>query len=168
MTEQLSALADNEIKLADAEHLLASMQANSPAAEAWSRYHLIGDVMRGTPTLSADFKANLMAKIDMEPTVLAPNAAWLKSAAKADGNVSKSGGQQIAWSMAASFAAVLVVGLMVLQAQVADPSLNANVAAVEAGIPTNAEFIPAEYLTAHQSSAPSSTSYYIQPASYPN
>lgn len=168
MTEQLSALVDNEIELADAEHLLTSMQANSPAAEAWSRFHLIGDVMRGTPTLSADFKANLMAKIDMEPTVLAPNAAWLKSAPKGNDNASKSGGQQIAWSMAASFAAILVVGFMVLQAQVADPSLNTSLAAAETAIPSNAEAIPAEYLTAHQSSAPSSTSYYIQPASYPH
>jgi sigma-E factor negative regulatory protein RseA len=168
MTEQLSALADNEIDLADAEHLLASMQANGSAAEAWSRYHLIGDVMRGTPSLSADFKTKLMAKIDMEPTVLAPNAAWLKPAAKANGAASKSAGQQIAWSMAASFAAILVVGFMVLQAQVADPSLNANMAAADAGVTTTAEVIPAEYLTAHQSSAPSSTSYYIQPASYPH
>ena len=168
MTEQLSALADNEIDLADAEYLLASMQANSPAAEAWSRYHLIGDVMRGTPTLRANFKDDLMAKIDMEPTVLAPNAAWLKSAAKADGAASKSGGQQIAWSMAASFAAILVVGFMVLQAQVADPSLNTNVATADASVQTSEVAIPAEYLTAHQSSAPSSTSYYIQPASYPN
>jgi len=168
MTEQLSALTDNEIDLADAEHLLASMQSNSPAAEAWSRYHLIGDAMRGTPMLSADFKDKLMAKIDMEPTVLAPNAAWLKSATQSEKPQGKGAGQQIAWSMAASFAAILVVGFMVLQTQVADPSLNANLASADASIETTAAYIPAEYLTAHQSSAPSSTSYYIQPASYPH
>lgn len=162
MTEQLSALADNEIKLADAEHLLASMQANSPAAEAWSHYQLIGDVMRGTPTLSPDFKAKLMAKIDSEPTVLSPNASWFKPNLGADNVEAKSGSQSMVWSIAASFAAIFVVGFMVLQAQVGDPSLNASVASVE----TTTQAIPAEYLMAHQSSAPSSSSYYIQPASY--
>lgn len=162
MTEQLSALADSEIKLADAEYLLASMQTNSPAAEAWSRYHLIGDVMRGTPTLSPDFKSKLMAKIGSEPTVLSPNAAWFKPSLASESTAGTSPRQQVVWSIAASFAAIMVVGFMVLQAQVGDPNLNANVATVE----TTTQAIPAEYLMAHQSSAPSSSSYYIQPASY--
>lgn len=158
MTEQLSALADNELDLADAEHLLTSLQANGSAAEAWGRYHLIGDVMRGTPALSADFKSKLMAKIEAEPTVLSPNAAGFKSATNPQGSAAN----HPVWAIAASFAAILVVGFMVLQAQVGEPALSTNVATAD----SDSLAIPAEYLMAHQSSAPSASSYYIQSASY--
>lgn len=75
MNEQISALIDDEIALEDAAHLMAALQANSGAAQAWSHYHLIGDAMRGTEALSPNFKHNLMQKIELEPTVLSPNAA---------------------------------------------------------------------------------------------
>ena len=66
MNEQISALADNEIALEDAEHLMAAMQPNSPLAEAWSQYHLIGDVMRGTQMLGPSFKQNLMSPVNIK------------------------------------------------------------------------------------------------------
>ncbi len=158
MTEQLSALADNEIALDYAEHLLSGGQANSSAAEAWSRYHLIGDVMRGTPALSADFKTKLMAEIDKEPTVLSPNAAWFKPATGTAASVDRAK-RPLVWATAASLAAVMAVSFMALQTQVGDADSNPGMAALDASI-------PAEYLMAHQSSAPSASSYYIQSASY--
>lgn len=179
MTEQISALLDDEIELADAEHLLVGMQPSSQLAEAWSQYHLIGDVMRGASPLSTNFKQNLMAKIDLEPTVLSPNAAWMESATKH--NVESLAVKNkfpvkmpMAWSIAASFAAVVVVGWMVLQTQVKTPATPELVATSTMpqtqDAPTIAvateQTIPAEYLMAHQASAPSASSYYIQPASY--
>lgn len=184
MTEQISALTDDEIALEDAEHLMASMQPNSHAAEAWSRYHLIGDVMRGSGALSSNFKQNLMAKIDLEPTVLSPNAAWVNEAKGLnETNVLSDVRNRkqtlefktklpITWSIAASFAAVMVVGWVVLQTQVANPVQPVMVARVtlpqEApALPVgNEQAIPDEYLMAHQASAPSASSYYIQSASY--
>jgi sigma-E factor negative regulatory protein RseA len=62
------------------------------------------------------------------------------------------------WSIAASFAAVMVVGWMVMQQQTQSGD---ELAPVEV-----AQSIPAEYLTAHQASAPSASSYYIQSVSY--
>ncbi|MEO6118604.1 MAG: sigma-E factor negative regulatory protein, partial [Methylotenera sp.] len=75
MNEQISALLDGEVALEDASHLITSVQSNRQAAETWSQYHLIGDTMRDTPSFSANFKQNLMLKLDQEPTVLSPNAA---------------------------------------------------------------------------------------------
>ena len=74
MSEQISALIDDEIAIEDAAYLITMLQSSKKGAEAWSQYHLIGDSMRGDNNLSANFKQNLMQKIDLEPTVLAPNA----------------------------------------------------------------------------------------------
>lgn len=172
MTEQISALADDEIALKDAEHLMAAMQTNSHAAEIWSRYHLIGDVMRGTATLSPGFKQNLMQKIELEPTVLAPNAGWMnqpQAHQQAGEIISKT--PPVTWSIAASFAAVMVVGWMVLQTQVTDtmaPVVVAQAVTTQQAPaqPVVEQAIPDEYLMAHQASAPTASSYYIQSASY--
>jgi sigma-E factor negative regulatory protein RseA len=79
MSEQISALMDEEIAVDDAAHLISSMQSSKQAAEAWSQYNLIGDVMRGNQLLSKDFKQNLMLKLDQEPTILAPKSAQVKA-----------------------------------------------------------------------------------------
>jgi sigma-E factor negative regulatory protein RseA len=189
MTEQISALLDDEIALEDAEHLMAGMQTNGHSGEVWSQYHLIGDVMRGANALSTDFKQNLMAKIDLEPTVLSPNAAWInepkafneanelnqarsKKLALDVKSKSQTAHLPVAWSVAASFAAVMVVGWMVLQTQVgnqAAPTMVAQAALPQEAVTlpaANEQAVPAEYLMAHQASAPSASSYYIQSASY--
>jgi sigma-E factor negative regulatory protein RseA len=189
MTEQISALLDDEIALEDAEHLMANMQTHGHAGEVWSQYHLIGDVMRGANALSPNFKQDLMAKIDLEPTVLSPNAAWMnepkafnetnelnEARSKKKGLDVKSKlpatNLPVVWSVAASFAAVMVVGWMVLQTQVSNQAAPAMVAQAAlsqeaATLPaTSEQGVPAEYLMAHQASAPSASSYYIQSASY--
>ncbi|MDI1297953.1 sigma-E factor negative regulatory protein [Methylotenera sp.] len=189
MTEQISALLDDEIALEDAEHLMAGMQANGHGAEVWSQYHLIGDVMRGANALSPSFKEDLMAKIDLEPTVLSPNAAWMnepkvfnetnaldevsnKKQALEAKSKSFATNLPVVWSIAASCAAVMVVGWMVLQTQVGNQAAPTMVAQATppqevATLPvTNEQGVPVEYLMAHQASAPSASSYYIQSASY--
>lgn len=189
MTEQISALLDDEIALEDAEHLMANMQTHGHAGEVWSQYHLIGDVMRGANALSPNFKQDLMAKIDLEPTVLSPNAAWMneptvfnetnelneaRNKKKALDVKSKlpATNLPVVWSVAASFAAVMVVGWMVLQTQVGNQTAPAMVAQAAlsqevTALPAASEQgVPAEYLMAHQASAPSASSYYIQSASY--
>ena len=178
MTEQISALADDEIVLEDALHLMATMQPNSHGIEAWSQYHLIGDVMRGVNALSPNFKQNLMAKIDLEPTVLSPNAAWfnetneLNDARNNKKALEIKGKIPVVWSIAASLTAVMVVGWVVLQTQVNNQAAPITVAQVKINQDTptmpsnNEQEVPAEYLMAHQASAPSASSYYIQSASY--
>lgn len=150
MNEQISALIDDEIAVDDAMHIITSMQSQKNAAEAWQHYHLIGDVMRGNTVLSKDFKQNLMKKIDAEATVLSP------AAHKTSATVSRPANTRLpaAWSIAASVAAVAVVGLMAININ----TQTSDVAPIEI-----AQSIPAEYLQAHRASAPSSGSYYVQP-----
>ena len=161
MSEQISALMDDEIAIEDAAHLIGAMQSSRQAAEAWSQYHLIGDAMRSEIVFSADFKQNLMHKLDLEPTVLAP-----KSAQVASNKVNEFKDKlPVKWTIAASFAAVMLVGWMALQQQIESgvaPGANVEMANAE----STEQTIPTEYLTAHQSSAPSASSYYIQSVNY--
>jgi sigma-E factor negative regulatory protein RseA len=102
-----------------------------------------------------------MHKLDLEPTVLAPKTAQTPSY---EANQLKDK-LPVKWTVAASVAAVMVVGWMALQQQVqpgATPGANLEMANAE----VNEQAIPAEYLSAHRSSAPSTSSYYIQSVNY--
>jgi len=158
MSEQISALMDDEIDQEDAVRLIASLHNNKQAVEAWSDYHLIGDAMRGNAMFGKDFKQKLMQKIDMEPTVLAPKAAQQNSQKLADLKEKL----PVKWSMAASFAAVMVVGWMALQQQTETNAPVMEMVQVE----MSEQSIPDEYLYAHQATAPSTSSYYIQSVNY--
>ncbi len=94
--------------------------------------------------LKPGFNERLMQKMESEPAILAPRAK--KTAIKTSSM----------WSIAASFAAVMFVGWMVLHQQVQE-----GLAPVEI-----AQNVPSEYLLAHQSMAPTNAAYFIQPASY--
>ncbi len=174
MSEQISALVDDEVDVENAASAVSMMQLNRQAAEAWSQYHLIGDVMRGldgykkSPVmahepklegLSSDFTQRLMSKLELEPTVLSPNAVLANHQAH---GVSPRHKVPMVWSIAASFAAVMVVGWMALHQQTQPESYLTEVAQVNA----TEQAIPPEYLLAHQVIAPSASSYYIQSASY--
>jgi len=159
MSEQISALMDGEIAVEDAGHLMSSLQSSRQTAEAWSQYHLIGDAMRGNRMLSKDFKHNLMHKIDMEPTVLAPKSLQVNAEKVAE----IKDRLPARWAIAASFAAVMAVGWMAMQ-QVQPGSALPTIEMAKADVAE--QTIPNEYMAAHQSSAPSASSYYIQSVSY--
>ncbi|HYN53460.1 MAG TPA: sigma-E factor negative regulatory protein [Methylotenera sp.] len=161
MNEQISALLDGEIALTDAAHLITSVQSNRQAAETWSQYNLIGDAMRDTPSFSANFKHNLMLKLDQEPTVLSPNPALTNPSNAGNVQVDAPSKIHAGWSIAASFTAVMVVGWMVMHQQ----TLSSDELA-PAEVAQNVPDIPAEYLIAHQASAPSGGAYYIQSVGY--
>jgi sigma-E factor negative regulatory protein RseA len=153
MKDQLSALMDGEFAIADAEHLITSAKAGGEMKQSWASYHLIGDAMRGETYLSHDFSSRVMAALEAEPTLIAPsashtNVSMLKTSVKSTKF----------WSVAASVAAVMFVGMTVFQQQA---SLTDELSPVEI-----AQNLPMEYLAAHQAAAPSSAAYYIQNASY--
>ena len=151
---------DDEIAVEDAVHLIASMQSSRLAAESWNCYHLIGDAMRGDYVLSKNFKQDLMRKLDQEPTVFAPKSAHVNAEKVAE----LKDKLPVKWSIAASFAAVMAVGWVAMQQiQPADQIARMEVAKVDS---VDQSVIPAEYLAAHQFSAPSASSYYIQSVSY--
>jgi len=155
MKDQLSALIDGEFEIESSQHIIKSIESGGELKEAWHHYHLIGDAMRGNCTLRHDFGARVMQALETEPTVMAIN----RDAVTGDAPVAKYKLKSTKfWSVAASVAAVMFVGLMLLQQQFSGTE---ELSPVEI-----AQNIPTEYLQAHQSSAPSSASYYIQTASY--
>lgn len=143
MKQKISALMDSDLALNDAEHLIKSVKAKGEAAEAWSTYHLIGDVLRNDPAMRLDLTSRIMKQIAKEPTVLAPKPSTLTN-------------HPVLWSMAASLTGVFFVGWMVLHQQSQE-----GLAPVEI-----AQNLPSEYLLAHQSMSPTNSAYFIQPASY--
>lgn len=141
MKEQISALIDDDLHIEDASQLLNMMHGSAPLRDTWSEYQLIGDVLRGEPVMSSDLSSKIMQQIAQEPVVLAPKPSRLKSA------------WQHSWAMAASVAAVAVVGWVVVQE--AQPTGQAMMSASQN-----------DYLVAHQSAAPSSTAYLLETVAF--
>ena len=115
--EKLSAFIDSE--LAD-DAFLSELIKNEQMVDQFSRYHLIGDVMRGdSPAgMKIDISSAVMSALDDEPTVMAPSAAAKTDAKPAAVNnvvpLFKKVGQ---YAIAASVAASVVIGVQVNTAQ---------------------------------------------------
>lgn len=168
MKDQLSALMDGEFDIESSQHLITSAKSGGELKNCWTQYHLIGDTLRGDIgrggiQMSQGFSARVMSTLEAEPTVLLPNLS-LSSTPSIDAASRASAAQSIYtkstkfWSVAASVAAVMFVGVMVLQQQ-----LNQADALAPVEI---AQSVPTEYLQAHQAAAPSNAAYYIQTANY--
>lgn len=152
MKNQLSSLIDNELNIDEADHILNATKANEDVRAAWKHYHLIGDAMRGDAEMANDFSSRVMQALENEPTILAINKHHPDDGHRVQRKL------PMFWSVAASAAAVMFVGLMVFQMQLDE---SADMSPVEL-----AQSLPIEYLQAHQSVAPSGASYYIQSASF--
>jgi sigma-E factor negative regulatory protein RseA len=75
--EQISAFADGELSDAQADIVLASLRTEQGMA-AWNAYHLIGDAARSDEmavAMSPDFFSKFSARLDAEPTIIAPAQA---------------------------------------------------------------------------------------------
>lgn len=154
MKDQISALMDGELELESSSHVFEALKSSGDYYETWSTYHLISDAMRGNPEFSSDFHKRVMGKIDAEPTVLAPKRRFEFK-------------RSHLLSVAASVAAVMFVGWMVLQQQAQSPTQDLPAAAV-AQSNVSPESMNA-YLLAHQELAPEGgmqTSYYVRPVTY--
>jgi sigma-E factor negative regulatory protein RseA len=72
MESRISALADGELDHEEANALLVSAREQPELQQKWDMYHLIGDSLRQTSSLSPDFNARFAGQLAKEPTVLAP------------------------------------------------------------------------------------------------
>ncbi|MDO2949487.1 sigma-E factor negative regulatory protein [Aeromonas simiae] len=120
--EQLSALMDGELEREVQASLLDSFGDDVELQEAWSRYHLIGDTMRGE--LAMDMPFDLCDKIALaledEPTVLAPQPAPAEPIRQRNVVVPfvRRVGQQFGqYAIAASVAAAVIFGVQQYQGQ---------------------------------------------------
>lgn len=72
--EQISAMADGELVDRQLDAALATLREKT-AQDTWEIYHQIGDVLRSDDmavTLSGGFAARMTARLDAEPTIVAP------------------------------------------------------------------------------------------------
>jgi len=72
MKERISELVDGELERHASAGLVDALKSEGEARDTWRSYHLIGDAMRDTRMLSPGFAQRVAAKLDAEPTVVAP------------------------------------------------------------------------------------------------
>jgi sigma-E factor negative regulatory protein RseA len=151
MKENLSAWMDCELGDQQANQLPQQLKRDAELRGSWDCYHLIGDALRGVQ--GPDLCAKICARLDAEPTVLAPQRR--KAAEKL---------RWFALSAAASIAAVAFVGWMALTGVQQDsvqiaaaPAVEVKQVAVPAGEVAN------DYLLAHQRYSPSNAMQGVAP-----
>jgi sigma-E factor negative regulatory protein RseA len=161
--ERISSLMDGELDAHQAGQQLNRLKNDPEARGTWDAFHLIGDAMRGDCVVSRDFSARLQARLDAEPTVLAPRRSTARPFAT------------YAWPAAASFSAVALVGWMAFYSPLApQPAVTTQVAIpatpVAAVVAPQEQLanVPSEgrmneYLMAHQEFSPSTAIQGVAP-----
>lgn len=174
MTEQVSAFLDGELDRRRLDKNIQSLLSDKQAMQKYRDYQAISDVMRGEHlTTRPDFSSRIMAKIDAEPTVLSPNAIQAPSTIASENTKHVTKSTSAAWSIAASVAAVMVVGLISWQNAPSEQPSFAQAAVGESAMSEKSinriatvDSIPDYYLEAHRVSAPSVGSHYIHTVNY--
>jgi sigma-E factor negative regulatory protein RseA len=139
--EEISLLMDGELDAQRVEPVCAGLR-DAGCIATWVCYHVIGDALRGSAASTPGFSARFAERLAAEPTVLAPQRR--KVAAPA-----------MALAMAATVAAVSVVGWVALTTMPAPPTAvaaarqAASVRAADARRP-----VDNEYLLVHQEYSP--------------
>ena len=146
MNEKLSSLFDNELESHEIDELL--IQSNKQKkSNNWSYYQLIRDVIQKNHLGSNNLTKSIMDAIEKEPTQLGGFSSPKDNSLESKSNY---------WPIAASFAALFVVGLTALN--LTEFKSVDSVVLVEADIPT-------ELINDHHASASSNVNLFIQ-ASY--
>jgi sigma-E factor negative regulatory protein RseA len=142
MNERLSAWIDGELESEDARQLPSQLKNDVALRDTWDCYHLVGDTVRGVQ--GPDLYARIWARLDAEPTVLAPQR--------------RSAAEILRWrplQVAASVAALVFVGWVALSGVQQDAPQIAAIPAPEvkqAVLPAGEEVNG--YLLAHEAYSP--------------
>jgi sigma-E factor negative regulatory protein RseA len=143
MDERISRLMDGDLEGVEANTTYGELKLPE-GVETWVCYHVIGDALRRTSGPMPGFSERFAARLGAEPTVLAPHPRH--------GNR-----LPLAWAVAATAAAVMVVGWVAVSTLDPQPTAFAN--AREAATVRSAQTKPAsvspDYLLAHQEYSPS-------------
>ena len=142
MGEQISRLMDGDLDGAGADSVMQELK-RPEGIETWVCYHVIGDALRRTVDPMPGFAARFGARLAAEPTVLAPAAR-------------QSSRLPFAWAVAATIAAVMVVGWVAVSTL--DPQTTVLARAREAAAVRSAQGGPQQvsqdYVLAHQEYSP--------------
>ncbi len=142
MPDSISRLMDGELDDAEIAGVCGHMR-QPDAINTWVCYHVIGETLRGEdcrwPRVSRSFATRLAS----EPTVVAPIAA-------------RSRPLPIAWAVAATVAAVAVVGWVAMATFDPSPSTiaKAREAATIRAAQVRPQAVPPDYLLAHREYSP--------------
>jgi sigma-E factor negative regulatory protein RseA len=145
MREQISRLMDGDLEGAEADAVFRELR-QADGLEHWTCYHVIGDVLRRNGVPTAGFASRFAARLDAEPTVLAPHRPQPAQPSRLP----------LAWAVAATAAAVAVVSSVAVS--MLDPQPTALAKAREANVvrtaqPTSQPVSP-DLLLAHQEYSP--------------
>ncbi|WP_368212407.1 RseA family anti-sigma factor [Aeromonas sp. s10] len=117
--EQLSALMDGDLSEIE---VLNELGTDPALQDTWSRYHLIGDAMRGDlpVNLQLDLSDSIMLALEDEPAIPAPKPAQpaapqVQPAGKVIPFVRRFGQQVGQYAIAASVAAAVIFGVQQYQ-----------------------------------------------------
>lgn len=146
MNEKTSSLFDNEIQVNDIDSLLSKKDRGLNVRESLQSYQMISDAIQGKRLSKNNLTNKIMAAIDKEPTQLSGFLATKESLR-----------QQTApseyWPMAASFAALFVIGLTVFNGDSFKAGNNSVLAKGD---------IPEDIIIAHHASTSTNMKYFIK------
>lgn len=150
MKSEISTLLDGELEPGKTGRAIDFLRQDASLRQDWETYQLIGDALRRSPMLSADFSDRVLERLEHEPHILSP------AAMPAQGRRAL----RFALPVAASVVGVGVVGWLALSLNDPGPVQIAKVQKppVEAAAPVAArpaEGALKEYLVAHQAQSPS-------------
>lgn len=149
--EEVSQLMDGELDAQRVEHACHGLRETA-SMETWICYHVIGDTLRGCGGLSPGFAERFAARFGAEPTLLAPPLRRPTPAA-------------VAWALAASVAAVTVVGWVALTTMPLPPAALATVQQATAVRAADVRRpVENEYLLAHQEYSPTTAIQGVRPS----
>jgi len=142
MAESISRLMDGEVDDSEVEVICAELR-RPDAVATWVCYHVIGDTLRRGPMPIAGFAGRFATRLASEPTVIAPHAQPTRPI-------------PVAWAVAASAAAISVVGWVAYATFDTSPSAiaNAREAATVRAAQVRPPAVPLDYLLAHREYPP--------------
>lgn len=143
MGEDISRFMDGELDGTEAEGVYRQLQR--PDAQAtWVCYHVIGDALRGPAAHLPGFAERFAQRMASEPTVLAPPPS------RANPKL------PVAWAIAATVAAVGVVGWVALSVFETQPTAlaRAREATTVRTVAAKSQPLAPDYLIAHQEYSP--------------
>jgi sigma-E factor negative regulatory protein RseA len=148
--EEVSLLMDGELD-ADRSQRACDGCGERGSIETWVCYHVIGDALRGDVGLLPGFGVRFSARLAAEPTLLAPPRMRPAPAA-------------VAWALAASVAAIGVVGWVALTTMAVPPAAVATAQQAAAVRPADVRRpVVNEYLLAHQEYSPTTAIQGVRP-----
>ncbi|MEO8849471.1 MAG: RseA family anti-sigma factor [Casimicrobiaceae bacterium] len=151
MNEQISRLMDGDADETELARICGAC-ADGETMATWVCYHVIGDALRGSRTLSPGFASRFAVSLDSEPTVVAPRPRLTHRLG-------------VSWAIAATVAAVAVVGCTAVSLTDAPTTALARARAASDvhAAELRQQTVPADYLLAHQEYSPATAMQGVGP-----